>query len=305
MTPFDDLVLLRAFLRIVESGSISAAARTSKTPQPTLSRYLRTLEERAGARLLQRDTHHMRLTAAGQRLAESARAILGLAEDATQRLHGDHAELRGHLRVSATIDLGQTAVTRVLARFLQKNPELSAELAYSNRPVQMIEEGYDVGVVAGGITDERVVARPVGSIARYLVASPHLLRGRRAPKDPGDVEAWPWAALAGRQFGAEDRTTLIAAKRAARTFAIAPVLTAEGVTSLRQAVLAGLAIAVLPDWLVREDVAAGRLVRVLPQWSAPDLPLHVIYFAERNLPLRVRAFIEAAAATMTAEMDAG
>jgi len=305
MNPFDDLVLLRAFLRIVESGSISAAARTSKTPQPTLSRHLRTLEERAGERLLHRDTHRMRLTEAGQRLAESARAILGLADDATQRLHGDHAALRGHLRVCATIDLGQTAVTRVVARFLQQNPGLTAELGYSNRPVQMIEEGYDVGVVAGQITDERVVARLVGTISRYLVASPELLRGRRPPKDPGDVEAWPWAALSGRQFGGGTHTTLVAAKQAARTFAIAPVLIAEGVTSLRQAVLAGLAIAVLPDWLVRADVASGQLVRVLPRWSAQDLPLHVIYFAQRNLPLRVRAFIEAAAATMTTEMNGG
>jgi DNA-binding transcriptional LysR family regulator len=305
MTPFDDLVLLRAFLRIVESGSISAAARTSRMPQPTLSRHLRTLEERAGERLLHRDTHRMRPTEAGHRLVESARAILDLADEATHRLHADHAELRGHLRVCATIDLGQTTVTQVLARFLQQNPGLTAELGYSNRPVQMIEEGHDLGIVAGHITDERVVARSAGIIKRYLVASPDLLRGRRAPKDPGDVASWPWAALSGRQFGGGTHTTLMAQRQPATTFPIAPVLISEGVTSLREAVLAGLAVAVLPDWLVRADVAAGRLVRVLPKWFAPDLPLSVIYFAQRNLPLRVRAFIDVVAAAMATEMNGG
>ena len=178
MTAFDDLSLLRAFVSIVESGNISAAARRLKIPQPSLSRHLRILEERAGASLLKRDTHHMHLTDAGRRFADDARAILGLAEEASERLGEGQVTLRGHLRLFATIDLGQTAVTRLIARFLQANPGVTAELGYTNRPVQMIEAGYDAGVVAGRVTDERVVARPAGTIGRYLVASPEL---RRSP----------------------------------------------------------------------------------------------------------------------------
>jgi molybdenum-dependent DNA-binding transcriptional regulator ModE len=103
MTPFDDLELLRVLLRIVESGSISAAARSLKIPQPSLSRHLRTLESRAGARLLQRDTHHLHLTGAGQRLLDSARNLLALADEATDRLREGHATLQGHLRLFSTI----------------------------------------------------------------------------------------------------------------------------------------------------------------------------------------------------------
>src|SRR5258706_12973048 len=131
MTAFDDLELLRAFLRIVESGTISAAARSLKLPQPTLSRHLRTLEDRAGTALLLRDTHRMRLTEAGHRLIEDARAMIALADEATDRLRDDRAELHGHLRLFATVDLGQSAITRTLARFLLAHPGVKAELGYS------------------------------------------------------------------------------------------------------------------------------------------------------------------------------
>src|SRR5437899_11891838 len=114
MAAFDDLSLLRAFVCIVESGSISAGARRLKVPQPTLSRYLRQLEEEAGAALLQRDTHGMCLTEIGHRALADARAILALAEDAEHHLREDQAILRGHLRLFATIDSGQFITARLI-----------------------------------------------------------------------------------------------------------------------------------------------------------------------------------------------
>src|SRR5436190_546908 len=177
MTPFDDLELLRMFARIIEAGSISAAARTLRVPQPTLSRHLRTLEDHAGTTLLLRDTHRMRLTEAGHRLLADARAVLSLADDATDRLRGEQADLRGHLRLFSTIDLGQTAISRVVARFLLQHPGVSAELVYSNRPVQMIEEGHDAGIVVGNVTDENVVARKIASLERVLVSSKRYMSG--------------------------------------------------------------------------------------------------------------------------------
>src|SRR6188474_1659990 len=138
MTPFDDLELLRVLVRIVESGSISAAARSLRVPQPSLSRHLKTLEDRVGARLLHRATHAMHVTEAGQRMLDSARALLALADDAAERLRAGRAELQGHLRVFATIDLGQRVVTRLIASFLRDHPKVTAELGYSNRPVHMV-----------------------------------------------------------------------------------------------------------------------------------------------------------------------
>jgi DNA-binding transcriptional LysR family regulator len=108
--------------------------------------------------------------------------MLALAEEAEQRLHEDQAALRGHLRLFATIDFGQSVVTRLIANFLQTNPGVTAELGYTNRPVHVIQEGYDAGVVAGDITDDTVVARPSGKIMRYLVASSAFLKSRSPPK---------------------------------------------------------------------------------------------------------------------------
>ncbi|EIP96620.1 transcriptional regulator [Opitutaceae bacterium TAV1] len=302
MTPFEDLSLLRAFVRIVESGSISAAARTLKIPQPSLSRHLRTLEERCGAALLRRDTHRMSLTEAGSRLLADAQAMLALADEAAQRLHEDQAALRGHLRLFATIDFGQFTGTRLITRFLLANPGVTAELGYTNRPLHMIQDGYDAGVIVGSITDDRVEARPAGKVVRYLVAAPGLVKKHPAPKAPADLGTWPWLALGGAQFGGAGQVTLSAPKHAEQTLRIAPVLVSEGVTSLREAARAGLGVAVLADWLAREDLVAGRLVRVLPQWNAPAFPVHVIYPGLRKLPARVRAFTDFAVTYLTTEM---
>src|SRR5690349_12286488 len=175
MAAFDDLTLLRAFICIVESGSISAGARRLRIPQPTASRYLRQLEEQSGGPLLRRDTHRMSLTETGHRLLEDARAMLALADDAEHRLHELQTTLSGHLRLFATIDSGQNYVTRLISAFLQINRKVTAELHFTNRPFHMIQEGCDVGVVAGDITDESLVARLANKQLRYLVASPALV----------------------------------------------------------------------------------------------------------------------------------
>lgn len=302
MTPFDDLSLLRAFVCIVESGSISAAARVLKMPQPTLSRHLRTLEEQAKAPLLRRDTHRMSLTEAGARLLEDARGLLALAEQATERIGEDQQTLRGHLRVFATIDFGQSIVTALISRFLQSHPGVTIELAYTNRPAHLIQGGHDVGVVAGQIADESVVARPAGRIVRYLAASPEFVAARGSARQPDAVRDWPWLMLSGPQYGGGSVVQLTSAKKESASFRVKPVLLSEGVTSLRQAARTGLGVSILPDWLVRDDLAAGSLVRVLPQWNAPELPVHVIHPAGRSLTARARAFVDFAVLTMTREM---
>ena len=302
MTAFEDLSLLRAFVCIVESGNISAGARRLKIPQPTLSRYLRMLEEHCGAALLRRDTHRMSLTETGHRLLVDARAMLALADEAGQRLHEDQTVLRGHLRLFATIDSGQSMFTRLITGFIQANPGITAELSYTNRPSRMIEEGCDAGVVAGDITDDSVIARPAGMIVRYLAASPVLVKSRPPVKEPANLKSWPWLALSGANFGVSDKVTLYSPKRSDQTILMKPVLISEGVTSLREAARAGLGIAVLPDWLIREDIVSGRLVRVLPQWNAKELPCHVVYQGHRMLPVRVRTFIDFAVTYMTTEL---
>lgn len=302
MTAFEDLSLLRAFVGIVECGSISAGARRLKVSQPTLSRQLRTLEERAGGVLLWRDTHAMRLTPTGQRLFADAQAMLAHAEEAEQHLREDQMALSGHLRLFATIDWGQSAVTRMISSFLQLHPRVTAELALTNRPLHMLREGCDIGILPGKITDESVIARPAGRIVLHLAAAPALVKKHPTPKKLGDLKAWPWIAIGGFQFWSAREVKLIARTGTEQTLPIAPILVSEGLTSVYEATKAGLGVAILPDWLVDGDLKFGRLVRILPEWRTKDLPLHVVYAGQRLLPARVSAFIDFAVAYMMKEL---
>jgi DNA-binding transcriptional LysR family regulator len=303
MTAFDDLSLLRTFVCIVECGSISAAARRLKDAQSTLSRQLRLLEKHSGAALLRRDTHGMSLTESGQRLLMDARSMLAHAEEADQRLREGQTTLSGHLRLFATIDLGQSIVTRLVSRFLQTHPNVTAELGLSSRPLRMIQEGCDVAMLPGKITDESVIARPVGLMVLQLAASPSLVKERSPVKEPADLEAWPWITVGGHQFWNTKELTLSARNRADQTIHLSPLLISEGVTSIREAVRDGLGVSVLPEFLIREDVRRGRLVRLLPQWSPPSLPVHVVYAGARLLPTRVRAFVDFAVSYITTELQ--
>lgn len=299
MTAFEDLSLLRAFVSIVECGSISAGARRLKVSQPTLSRQLRALEEHCGAALLRRDTHAMCVTPIGQRLLADARTMLAHAEEAEQRLREDQMELSGHLRLFATIDWGTWTVTPMVSSFLRLHPKVTVELALTNRPLHMLREGCDIGILPGKITDDSVVARPAGMIVLHLAAAPSLVKKHRVPKEPADLKSWPWVSISGFQFWSSKEVILLANNGTEQTLPISPVLISEGLTSIREAARAGLGVAVLPDWLIEEDLRTKHLVRLLPRWKTRDVPLHVVYAGQRPLPARVSAFIDFAIAYMS------
>ncbi|MDB6039832.1 MAG: Transcriptional regulator, LysR family, partial [Verrucomicrobiales bacterium] len=260
MRAFEDLTLLRAFVCIVECGSISAGARRLKISQPTLSRQLRTLEELCGTALLQRDTHQMSVTEQGQRLLVDAKAMLILGEEADRRFHESYTTLSGHLRLYATVDLGQWVITPLVSQFLQANPRVTAALALNNRPLQMIQEGCDVGILPGKITDESVIARPAGVITLHLAALPSLIKNRPRAKVLADLKTWPWVSLGGSQFWSAREVTILGRDGSEQTLPISPVLISEGVTSVREAVRNGLGVALLPDWLIKGELESGALV---------------------------------------------
>lgn len=300
MTAFEDLTLLRAFVAIVECGSISGGARRLRVSQPGLSRQLRTLEERCGTALLRRDTHRMSLTETGRRLLTDAKDMLAQADEADRRLRDDTVTLSGQLRLFATVDLGQSIVTRLVSQFLQRNPKVTASLALTNRPLHMIQEGCDVGILPGKITDESVIARLAGTIALQLAAAPALVKSRPAVKDLAQLKSWPWVSLEGSQFWSAREVTL-GRDGQEQTLRIAPVLISEGVTSVREAVRTGLGVAVLPNWLIEDDLRSGALVPILPRWRPKDLSVHVVYAGQRVLPARVSAFIDFAVSYLASE----
>jgi DNA-binding transcriptional LysR family regulator len=251
MAILDDLNLLRTFVRVAEAGSISAAARSLDTTQPTLSRQLKHLESLLNAPLVQRDSHSMSLTAAGQRLLVDAREILDHVHAATQRAKGEHTAPQGHLRVVTTIDMGQYHVAPLLARLRDQCPQLTAEMHVTNRPVKFVEEGFDCGVLVGAITDDRLVAKRLLENPRVLVAAPALVTRLGLPKKPRDLQAWPWVGLLGSRFLIE-RPVQLTNGGNAETLDYEAALQLDGVTSMRAALLAGAGVAMIPHFIVRE-----------------------------------------------------
>jgi DNA-binding transcriptional LysR family regulator len=168
--------------------------------------------------------------------------------------------------------------------------------------LHLIQEGCDVAILPGKITDESVIARRAGKITLELAASHSLVKERPPVRVPADLKSWPWIAIAGSQFWNAKEIKLSARNRAEQTLHLSPVLISEGMTSVREAVRAGLGVSVLPEFLIREDLRCGRPVRVLPQWNPQDLPGHVVYAGARLLPRRVRTFIDFAVSYMTKEL---
>lgn len=291
MTGLEDLRLLKAFLCIGESGSISAAARVLNISQPTLSRQLGQLERGAGVSLLRRDTHTMSLTPAGERLMRDAREMLGLAEAASQRLREERETVRGHLRVVAVVDLGQFVVSRLLAMFRQLHPHVTAELHLINRPSKFVEEGFDCGVLVGRITDPSVTVRKVAEIRRLLVASPELTKTHGHPTTPTELKKLPWMGVLQPHFYSRDRVTLLRG-REQRTVRFSPALLLDSVTALREAAIAGAGLTMQPEWLIGDALATGKLVRLLPDWTIPPVHAFVAVPAGRDLPRRLRVFAD-------------
>lgn len=302
MTGLEDLRLLRAFVRITESGSISAAARVLSASQPTLSRQLHQLEQAAGVSLIRRDTHTMSLTAAGQRLLEDARDLLGLAEAASQRLRDEQETPRGHLRVVAVVDMGQWIVTRLLAAFRERYPHVTAELHLINRPSKFVEEGFDCGVLVGRVTDSSVAVRKIAELPRLLVAAPSLLRQHERPKKPADLRSLPWMGALQPHFYSRDRLQLIRGAEH-RIVKLNPVLLLDSVTGLREAAIAGAGMTIQPEWLVGEALFRRQLVHLLPDWRLPSVDVQVAFATGRHLPGRVRAFVEFATAQIPRLID--
>lgn len=291
MTGLDDLRLLRAFVHVAESGSISAAARVLGLSQPTLSRRIQALERSVNAPLIRRDTHSMSLTETGRMLLPEARTLLAMAERAAQNLIAERDGLQGHLRIVSIVDVGQWIVARTLAHFQALHPEVTAELHLLNRPTKFVEEGFDCGFLVGEPTDKSLVVRPVVRLPRVLVAAPSLLQRHGVPEKPEDLAGLPWLGILQPHFEARSRLLLRSAERE-KEIAVVPILLLDTVTALRQAALAGAGFTMLPTWMVGEDLAAGALQILLPDWTLPEIDLYVGYASGRHTTGRLRTFLD-------------
>ncbi|MFJ1467834.1 LysR family transcriptional regulator [Massilia orientalis] len=284
----DTLHALRVFVRTLELGSLSAAAREFGTTQPTVSKWLAGLERQLRVRLVERSTRGLSPTEQGQRFYADAKRIVEQFDAAVGDVQGMTGQAAGLLRINAPVALGQFRINAMVQRFLADHPAIDVELILNDRFVDLVEEGVDVAFRLGGTLPPDAIGRHLATVPRFLVAAPMYLARRGVPSVPDDLAthdvvrfAWTPGSTV-ELFRGEEQARVPTASRFRVNNALA----------IREALVLGGGIGVCPDWLVRDLLDSGELVRVLDEWAARPQDLTLLYPSRQFQALRTRLFID-------------
>lgn len=286
----DRVELMRTFIRIVESGSLSAAARQMETTQATISRRLQSLEEMLGAKLLLRSTHAMKLTDDGERCYQHAREVVDSWLALEDALHVIDEQPVGTLRVRAPHAFGQQQLLMPLVGFLARYPQLCVEWMLHDRAVDFISDNVDCAIRVGAEVDPATVSVLLAEVPRCIVATPELLSRYRAVTQPEQLSILPWIAIS--TFYQHEVVLHHQDSQQTANVVIAARLSTDSLYVAKNAALAGVGAAVVSSWTVEEELASGALVELLPAWQATPLPVHLVYPWARYYPTRLRKFLD-------------
>jgi DNA-binding transcriptional LysR family regulator len=283
----DRLAAMEVFVRVVETGSFSGAARQLRIGQPAVSKTIAQLEERLGVRLLLRSSRGLTPTEAGQTFHEGAKRSIEQIDEAELAARGAGAVLSGRLRFWAGVTLARLHVIPSLPRFLAAHPDLTIEAMLTDATVDFIREGVDVGFRAGELGDSTMAARKIGQARRLVLGSPAYLETAGEPSTPAELprhQAVIYAHRVGgttwsfRRGNVEETVTLNDRVR---------ISAAEGV---REAVFAGLGLCVASEWMFKPELDNGRVRQVMPEWTLPGMALWAVFPTGRRPSAKARAF---------------
>lgn len=281
---------IRTFVRSVETGSFTQVAREQGQSQPTVSRQIGTLEDHLGVRLMQRTTRALTLTEEGRAYYAHARALLDAAEQAALAVRPGAALVSGLLRIAAPLAFARLHLMPRLGAFLTAHPDLRTDWILGDRPVDLVEEGVDVAIRIGAVTDQSLIARRIGRTRRLTLAAPDYLARRGRPRAPADLHRHDCIVYTGLATRDEWRfSDAGGAPVSVRVSGRVQVSASEG---MRTAVLEGLGIAVCPTWLFSGEIEEGLLVPLLADFEPAPLPIQAVMPSRRMVTPRVRAFVD-------------
>ncbi|TFF06986.1 LysR family transcriptional regulator [Pseudomonas sp. BCA14] len=285
MNPFEDM---RLFCQVMESGSFTAAAEQLGLSKQFVSRRLIQLEDRLGVRLLNRSTRRLDVTPLGQSYYESALRLLGEVEQVEQGIAGQNSEPRGTIRLSAPLSFAMAHLGCLLPLFLKRYPHVSVEVDLSDRPVDLIGEGYDLVLRIGTLEDSTLIARRIASIQRVYCASPDYLALRGTPLKPEDLathDCLPYGH--GRQVQWRFQT-----KGKLQSLNVSGRMRVNNGELLRDTAIAGMGVTYLPTFIVADALKDGRLVTLLDEYAPDALTLSAVYPQHRQSSRPVQALVE-------------
>lgn len=294
----DKLTAMRTFVRVVETGSFSAVADERAATQSSVSKQVAALEAELGVKLLLRTTRSISLTEEGEVYFEQARRLLSEVEEAEVSIRTGEKTLRGWLRIAASAGFGRLKLMPLIRGFLSVHPEVRIDIQLYDGFVDLVEQGIDIAVRIGNLSDSTLTARRIGTTHRALLAHRDYIRslpsGLVAPSKPEDLLQHncivytglatknAWTFTAGPGAFVEPGTT--------RTVRVFGRIQSNSSEVIRSSVIQGLGIGYSPTWLFDDELASGELVRLLPDWVPPSLPINLVCPAERRHSAKVRAF---------------
>jgi DNA-binding transcriptional LysR family regulator len=278
---------METFVRVLETGSFSEAARQLHVGQPAISKTVAALEERLGVKLLLRSTRGLTATEAGENFYQRAKRAIEEADEADLAARGAGAGLTGRLRVSAAPTFVGIHVIPHLPAFLALHPKLDMEVVLDDRQIDLIAEGIDVSLRMGELAESSLVARKIGQARRLVVGAPSYFKRAGVPRIPGELiehESIIYIPGAGRDawmFRKESSEISVTVKGRFRVSA------AEGV---RSAVLAGIGVAIASEWMFSRELASGEVKAVLADWTIAPIDLWAVFPSGRIASAKARAF---------------
>jgi len=282
----DRLTAMQTLVRVVDTGSFSAAARQLNVGQPAVSKTIAQLEDRLGVRLLARSTRGLTPTEAGLRFCERARRAIEEADEAELAARGSGTGLAGTLRVSAATTFARLHIVPALSGFLEEHPDLSIELILDDRVIDLVEEGIDVSLRMGDLPDSAATARRLGSSPRAVLATEGYLDRMGTPKAPADLAAHH--AIVYTQGHAH--AWLFSRGSTQTSVSVSGRLRVSSAEGLRAAVLADIGLTIASHWMFAPELADGRVRTVLDDWQLPPIDLWAVFPTGRLASAKARAF---------------
>ncbi|MDO9295483.1 LysR family transcriptional regulator [Bradyrhizobium sp.] len=285
----DRIDCLRAFVRCLEGGSFSVAASELGIGQPAVSKRIALLESEFGTQLFFRTTRKLRPTPEGHRIYDLARQILASFDQARVNIEENSLRPSGTLRVSVPSSFGRRYLMPVIAEYVRAYPGVRLDLRFSERFVNLVEEGVELALRIGKLESSTLVARRLGTVQRYLVATPGYLGGRAIPRTPEDLDAHQCIVYSRLSSASE---WIFESEHGRHVASINGPLLVDDADAMQEAVMQHLGIAILPEWCAVAGLRSGQFKNLLPDFSIAALPLHAVYPETHWMSLRARSFLD-------------
>ncbi len=285
----DRLLAMEMFVRVVETGSFSKAAKEFATTQPTVTKQVAATEARLKVRLLNRNTRGVSLTESGALYYERCKLIVHQAQEADSIVHVRQTQAQGLLRIGTSVAFGRRVVVPLALDFMAKHPQVQVDLSFEDRYVDLIAQGIDVAVRMGKLSDSTLGARFLGMNPWVLVAAPRYLRKQGTPKRPQDLSGHN--ALIYSSVQGDDVWRLATPQGAPVTVPVTGKLRSNNLSAVLAAARAGLGVAALPRYVAGDSLASGQVVELLKDHALPEQEIHAVFPSPKLVPGKVQAFV--------------